>query len=55
MKGRFLQNPAVQLLLPTQHVPRSALAKGSGAMLVKGQLSAYPNTHSFLAVTGDRT
>lgn len=37
--GGLLQNTKVQVLLLTEDVPRSALAKHSMAMLVKGPLS----------------
>lgn len=47
MESSLLQNTTVQLLLPTQGVPRSALAKDSVAILVKGPLSTYPISKTF--------
>lgn len=43
----FNVNSTVQLLLPTQDIPKSALTKHSVAMLVKGPLSTYPFTNNF--------
>ena len=48
MESGLLQNTEVQLLLPTQDVRRSALDKHSVAMLVKGPLSTYPISKTFL-------
>lgn len=48
MGSNLLQNTEAQLLLPIQAVPRSALAKHSLSMLVKGPLSTYPVSKTFL-------
>lgn len=47
MESGLLQNTTVQLLLPSQAVPRSALAKSSVAVLVKGLLPTYPISKTF--------
>jgi len=47
MTSSLLQNTTVQVLLPTQDVPRSAPAKDSVTMLVKGPLPTYPISKTF--------
>lgn len=47
MENGLLQKTSFQLLLPTQAIPRLALAKVITAMLVKGSPSTYPASKAF--------